>query len=171
MGNVGCSSCILCLQHFEQTKEFLERLPASNKKILALKGLIEDPLFKQQIFSSHDCRLFPSLITRLEANGRQMDEQLAILNEFKSTLKGDLYKLEKSLQKNPDFLKLTICDEVEFKIKTKFAPLVSCDVERSFSRFKAFFRSNRLSFFLNLTWRSTWLSSVILNCKEINCGI
>ena len=111
------------------------------------KQLLSDTPLVFMLFAVTEFRDLPRYITRLERQGLSLDEQVDIINEVKANLNGEyLVKLERSLEKNPDFKKLTSCDEVEFRIKTRFAPLVFVDVQRSFSVFKSFFRSNRNSF-------------------------
>ena len=125
----------------------LKHVAATTKKIRELKGVVEDPAFKRELFAVTEFRDLPGYITRLERQGLSLDEQVEIINEVKAKLNGDyLAKLKKSLEKNQDFKKITSCDEIEFRIKTRFDPLVSVDVERSFSVFKSFSRSNRNSF-------------------------
>lgn len=66
-----------------------------------------------------------------------MQEQIAILDNVKANIKdGFLDKLNASISKNPDLLKFTSEDNsLEFRLLTKFAPLVTVDVERSFSKY------------------------------------
>ena len=52
-------------------------------------------------------------------------------------------KLEASLAKNPDVVLFATTTDLEFRVKTKFAPLVSVDVERSFSQYKEILSSRR----------------------------
>ena len=47
-----------------------------------------------------------------------------------------LEKLRKSLTKNSDLKKLTENTDYDFKLKTRYAPLVSVEVERSFSKYE-----------------------------------
>ncbi len=84
-------------------------------------------------------------ITKLESQGLRLKEQLEILDNVKSKLKGKpLGKLKNSLNKNPDLLKFTNPDnDHEFKMQIKYASLVSVDVERSFSIYKAILTDRR----------------------------
>lgn len=78
----------------------------------------------------------PRYITKLEEHGLTMEEQVNILNEFKARLDGsDLEKLQNCLRKNPDLVDVMKNDDIEFRCKMRYAPLVSVDVERSFSMF------------------------------------
>ena len=74
----------------------------------------------------------------------KLEVQLEILNSVKFKLEGEsLQKLEESLVKNPDFLKFTTNQELEHRLKTLYAPLVSVEVERSFSKFKLLLSDER----------------------------
>ena len=57
-----------------------------------------------------------------------------------------LKKLENCLKKNPD-LEAFISEEndLEFRFKTQYSPLVSCDVERSFSNYTVILTDKRHS--------------------------
>ena len=67
------------------------------------------------------------------------------MDKVKSKLKEKpLEKLENCLHKNPDFLKFTNPDnDHDFKMQIKYAPLVSVDVERSFSTYKSILTDRR----------------------------
>ena len=133
----------------------LKHLQATTKKIGELKKAVEDPAVQRELFAVTEFRDLPRFITRLERQGLSLDEQVDIINEGQSQPEWEyLVKLERSLEKNPDFKKLTSCDEVEFRIKTRFAPLVSVDVDRLLS-FKVFFRSNAIRFW-RAVLRNTW---------------
>jgi len=56
-------------------------------------------------------------------------------------------KLEESLEKNPNLKDLVESTNLEFCVKTKYSPLVSVDVERSFSIYKELLSSRRHSWF------------------------
>ncbi len=72
-----------------------------------------------------------------------------LLNDTKKNLKNVEYafqKMAKYLKKNPDLLKFTSeTNSPEFKRKTKFAPLVSVEVERSFSKYKSLLSEKRIN--------------------------
>ena len=69
------------------------------------------------------------------------------MNETRERLYGYLReKLESSLARNPDLFHVMEKSDLEFRVRTKFAPLVSVDVERSFSIYRNILASNRLNF-------------------------
>ena len=61
---------------------------------------------------------------------------MEILENVKYKLEGSLaLKLKESLKMNPDIKKFTSkTNDYDYKLKTKFAPLVSVEVEMSFSQ-------------------------------------
>ncbi len=78
------------------------------------------------------CSTFQSLCTCI-----LMLKQMKILKNVEQKLSGNsLEKLRKSLAKNPDLKKLTENTDYDFKFKTRYAPLVSVELERSFSKYK-----------------------------------
>jgi hypothetical protein len=84
-----------------------------------------------------------------------MDHQMDSLNRAKSGLKSidfALEKLEKSLEKNIDLLDFT-SNLYEFTSLVKYAPLVSVEVETSFSIYKTILTDKRT------------------NLKEENCNL
>ena len=80
----------------------------------------------------------PEKITELESNSLKVEEQMNIIREVKEFLPDYcLKKLENCLKKNPDLEAFNSeKKDLEFRCKTQYAPLVSCDVERSFSNYK-----------------------------------
>jgi len=92
-----------------------------------------------------DYNFISDALIKLQTESLKTSEQIAILNNVKEKLSGKfLNKLQKSLQKNPDLEKfLNIENMYDFKVKTKFAPLVSVDVERSFSKYKEILSDKR----------------------------
>jgi hypothetical protein len=66
-------------------------------------------------------------------------------------------KLQESLTKNPDLKKLLDSSNLEFRYKTKFAPLVSTAVERSFSQYKYLLNERRT----NLTEESILFYNIV----------
>lgn len=133
--------------NFAKVAEFIALLPQTTEKIKAVKALIARDDFKHQMISVFNYNPLPSFITKLEKHGLTMTQQIEILNEFKAQLSGSTFeKLKKCVDKNPDLKSILLNDGVDFNVKMRYAPLVSVDVERSFSMFKAFFRANRQSF-------------------------
>ncbi|RWR99433.1 uncharacterized protein B4U80_12659, partial [Leptotrombidium deliense] len=95
----------------------------------------------------------PEQINRLEKAGTDIDIQLRIVDETLGLLDGfEREKLQKCLDKNPDInwvRKPTVDGEIDLDSKhlIRYLPLVSVDVERSFSKYKCLLteRRHRLS--------------------------
>ena len=70
-------------------------------------------------------------ITMLEERSLSMEEQIQLLNDVKSVIKGTVYELvlQKSLSKNPDLLAFTSPNKtVDVRLRHEFAPLVTVEV-------------------------------------------
>jgi hypothetical protein len=78
----------------------------------------------------------------------------SVLNSLSGGLKT---KLLKSLKKNPDVERFVDDKDLTFRCKTKFAPLTSVDVERSFSIYKYLLNDRRQ----NLTKENIEMYNVI----------
>lgn len=76
-----------------------------------------------------------------------MKELLKILEEVKTKLSGFAKeKLDISLSKNSDLYKFTSKNNsMDHQIKTLYAPLISVEVERSFSIYKTILTDRRIS--------------------------
>lgn len=93
---------------------------------------LENELLSVAIF-----KFLPKSIQSLEAQGLPQREQLKILHCVKENLKRVyLERLNKSLEKNPDLVKLTDSEDYAIRQKCAYAPLTTVDVERSFSTYK-----------------------------------
>ncbi|KAK3895823.1 hypothetical protein Pcinc_000438 [Petrolisthes cinctipes] len=148
-----------------------------SKILLETEGMKESLLF---IATNFAC--ISSTITRLEERGLLLSSAISLVNgvldELKS-LQSDAYygKLSNVLYKNKGFVKLkkvsqimcgeAIIDEtvqpltMSNMLCMKHAPIVSCDVEKVFSEYKAMLTDNRRSFnFENLRHH------VIIKCNH-----
>lgn len=131
------------------------------------KELFNDKRIAQQLaYINSNFSILPDAIRRLEAQGLTLAEALNILNEVKQALAaatGEIgekirKKFNNVLEKNPGIGKLSEIAKVlkgeESDIdmlpiileSMKFAPLQSCDVERSFSIYKNILTDNRTNF-------------------------
>ena len=137
-------------------------LNEESKDLLETAGMKESLLF---IAANFSC--LSSTITRLEECGLQLSSTISlvdgVLDELK-TLKDDAYsvKLQNILSKNTGFGKLKRVSQILSGdanidntleplnmvdiLSLKYAPIVSCDVERMFSEYKAMLADNRRSF-------------------------
>lgn len=134
-------------ENFDKTVDFFKELENKSEAIKKVKKIIQRRDFKDEIVALHKFKFIPDFILKLETQGLKISEQTEVLDTLKKKLTGpSLAKLNSSLDKNPGFKSFTENDSVEFCIKTKYAPLVSVDVERSFSSYKALLRDNRQRF-------------------------
>lgn len=102
---------------------------------------------ENQLLCIHEYEQLPQYITKLETQGLTTIEQMEIINYFKETFTGYAKdQLELSLKKNPDLDKFLENQDYEHRKNTKFAPLTSVDVERSFSDLKLILTDRRTGF-------------------------
>lgn len=114
-----------------------------SKAVTKLQNAIADRNIDKSLYEVHKYEFLTAAITRLEKRGLTVPEQMAILNSVKDNLRGeDLKKLERVLEKNPDwnFFEKMPADQ---KIKCEYIPMVSVDVERSFSMYKSILSDRR----------------------------
>jgi hypothetical protein len=113
-------------------------LPDSSQAIKSAKNLIKSNTIKSKLLEIIKLDFLTKAIKDLQNQGLKVSQQMEILNSVKEKLHGkSLEKIEKSLLKNPDLKKfINISNNYNFKIATKYSPLVSVDVERSFSQYK-----------------------------------
>jgi hypothetical protein len=134
-------------------------------QLILQKSNIRDDL----LCITNNFRSLPETIRKLEANGLQLLDSLEILNSAGKTIDNiNVPKLESIRKKyhavlaknsglsimkvvlsqlNGDTSHEALADVyAEDILCLKHAPLVSCEVERSFSKYKAIFRDNRNSF-------------------------
>ena len=126
-----------------------------------------NPEVGQQVaYISANFGVIAAKITELETQGLTINECSLILRDVKEAIynaTGELAevfrkKFEDVLAKNPDFAKICQIGQIlsgepinDFDISPnliplfKYAPLTSCDVERSFSVYKSVLRDNRCS--------------------------
>jgi uncharacterized linocin/CFP29 family protein len=110
--------------------------------------------------------ILPSAITRLESQGLTLEQSLNILGEVKTKIANAIGPIGKTIQnkldnvvtknaglaKIVDIAKVLTGGEADLDMQPgqmasmKFAPLTSCDVERSFSVYKNILADNRMRF-------------------------
>lgn len=125
-----------------------DKLP---KCIEVCKTIISEKQVSDEILSISDYTWLPNMIEKLETQNLKLEATIAILSETKARIDSlDLEepkkKLESSLRKNPDLKRISSLDKLEDRILFKFAPLTSCDVQRSFSKTKSILAANRSNF-------------------------
>lgn len=158
-------------ENFNKIKEIFELLDAKEAKCVAeaKDHLKNEQLFVDLLFIKNHFSIIPATIEKLEAKGMRLTASLEIFFNFKKSMEivpglyGEIVvtKLENVLRKNPSFddiagLSSIFKNEVETPIKLSikqefwgqymFAPVSSCDVERSFSAYKNILKDKRESF-------------------------
>lgn len=153
-------------ENFEKMKDFILSLNASDATCIEqAHELFNDESLRVELLTiATKFSIIANCITKLETKGLTIFESLDIIENLKKSLEAiggtgvtALSKLISCLEKNPgwdeirnirksldgEFSSLAHGFSNDMLLKMKFAPLTSADVERSFSAFKAFFRSNR----------------------------
>lgn len=143
--NLWLNAAFFYAENFSAIKSFVAALQIDSKSVERLKKCIDSPELEAELFEVHKYSFLTKAITRLEKHGLTVQEQLAILNDVKSKLSGfELAKLEESLSKNPD-VNFYENMSVNQKIKCKYMPMTSVDVERSFSIYRYILSDRRHS--------------------------
>jgi hypothetical protein len=134
----GIETASYYFANYEIVKRFIKtKLKATSKAVQTLIDLVDNQKLEDEIFYVNDFAFLPKIIKGLEKQGLKKSEQMDLLNEAKSQLKDEvLIKLNNSLAKNTDIHSFIENNDFTFRKKTIYAPLISVDVERSFSLYK-----------------------------------
>jgi len=101
------------------------------------------------------------IITQLQEPNIKLEKQLNLLEEAKTKLTGFAKeKLQTSLSKNPDLVNFTENRDFTQRVNHIYAPLVSVDVERSFSQYKLILNDRRKSLSTE--------NLIMINCIQYN---
>lgn len=136
------------IENYDLIYSFIRQLKdENNSAIKKAKELISKNDLKNQLLQLSAFKFLPERITELQKSSLKMSEQLEILEGVKKNLSGIyLDKLNNSLLKNPDLVRFTSEDNsMDHRIKSVFAPLVSVEVERSFSTYKIILTERRFN--------------------------
>jgi len=141
-------AAVFYCENFDNIQLFLSQLSESDSEVVRkVKKLADDNGLRDELYAAHSLKFLADNIRKLETRNLTKEEQWEILNEAREKLDGFARnKLESSLARNPDLLHVMEKSDLEFRVRTKFAPLVSVDVERSFSIYKNILAANRLNF-------------------------
>jgi len=141
-------AAVFYCENFDKIQLFLSQLSDSESEAVGkVKKLSRDNDVRNELYAAHSFKFLADNITKLETRNLPKETQWQILNETRENVAGfTSEKLEASLARNPDLLRVMDKSDLEFRVKTKFAPLVSVDVERSFSIYQNILSSNRLNF-------------------------
>uniref|UniRef100_A0A915CMA9 BACK domain-containing protein n=1 Tax=Ditylenchus dipsaci TaxID=166011 RepID=A0A915CMA9_9BILA len=152
-------------ENFQQVKSVVERLNPRDAVAIqcSIKAFNRVDIAQKLAYIQSNFALIPDAITKLEKSGMPLIESLNILSQLKtalSTVPGEIGqqvrgKLKYVLDKNPGINRLSeITNVLEGResclnmnpnmiASMKFASIMSCDVERSFSVYKNLLAENR----------------------------
>lgn len=133
--------------NFSAIKQFILTYKPDSKSTAfdSLKKILSGQKLQSDLFQLRKYIGISGLITSLEQHGITLEQQMSIVSQCKKIIQGTPFekKLLSSLEKNPDLISYTGQFEVDTRILREYSPLVSVEVERSFSKYKAFLRPNR----------------------------
>lgn len=156
-------------ENWNSIQAVIDSLPASDASaIKQAQELFKDPkVFEEVTFVHQHYTFLADCINKLETDGQTIKEQLdilsTVLNKMTTTPNADIKKkLQQVLDDNPGLSAINAINSNDIeKLRTfsqfkdmspadicnfTYAPLVSCEVERSFSRYKRVLASHRRNF-------------------------
>lgn len=158
-------ACTYYSRNFDEVKKVVNSFVDDSVAIKQSKSLFNEQCIKEQLTYIHsNFGFLPASIAALEKSGSELTHQISVMKSIVNKLKnvndniGKLVfkKSEDVLRKNPGYSILcTIADTTtDYSVDAepsdtgyfKYAPLVSTDVERTFSMFKTLLADNRKSF-------------------------
>lgn len=121
--------------YYEDVKRYIATISAEdNLGISESLMLMHDPATMDELITLNELSFLPASIKRLEAHGLTIDEQKSIIDSAMERLKDPFKaKLMSLLANNPSYVDIFGLKDLEDRRIFKYAPLVSVDVERSFS--------------------------------------
>lgn len=129
------------LYHINELEAWIESLDDESGATLTLKQLIANPDFKLQLLAIKKCSFIAAVIKMIEKRGLSIQEQLNLVEQIKNNpLLSPLAKqrCEEVLGRNEGLatLKAKLDSLIEYNNRVGYLPLVSADVERTFSQYK-----------------------------------
>lgn len=138
------------LEFFDQVKDWIESMDSESQATSTLKQLIDDPDFKLQLLSIKNCFFLVQAIKEIEKQGLSVNHQLSIINDIKNNPILPQWakdRFNSILEKNEGIFQLkTRLDslvDLNYNNRVEYVPLVSADVERSFSQYKYILNDRR----------------------------
>lgn len=134
----------LC-ENFDKIKCFIRALDSTDAAAInQAQQLLNNEDFELELFAVHGYKYLPDVIQSLEEEGMEKEEQWKKLMSVRNKLDGFAkVKFELNLKNNPNVETFATLTELPLRVLTKYAPLVSVDVERSFSTYKDLLSSKR----------------------------
>jgi hypothetical protein len=138
-------------KNFAKVSEFIKDLDRRKCKAIELaQELINGQILldlENQLIEITRYEFMPEIIDKLQTQGLSIDKQMELFSEVKSKIDGNALQkfidLEAKTRDLKDFISQT--NDYDYKKTIKFAPLVTVDVERSFSLYKRILSDNRMS--------------------------
>lgn len=139
-------AAVFICNNFKAMCDFLYEIPNDSLAVKKARELAGKQELQDELFIVHGYSFLTTAITRLEEQCLEKDSQWTVLMDVKKALEGiGKQKLEQSLAKNPDVEDVATNKDLNYRLLTKYAPLVSVDVERSFSTYKYLLSDRRCS--------------------------
>lgn len=138
------------LVNFSKIKTFMmEFVPESRSAAHDdIKDLLSNTELEQELYSLRHLVGIADCITSIESRTLSAESQFGIIEKVRKLVVGTAYetKLLQSLVKNPDLESFTSeANAPDVRLRREFCSLVSVEVERPFSKYKAFYRCDRSS--------------------------
>jgi len=134
----------VCL-NFETIKLFVERIIEEDCATIGhLLSWMNENEIEKDLLEILELQVLPDTIAKLESRNLTIYEQQDMINQTMMSLPDRFKnKLDQSLRKNPSYHEIFAQKDRLSKMKYKFAPLTSVEVERSFSQVKNILTSQR----------------------------
>lgn len=148
---IWLEAAIYYTDNFEHIMKFISKLSTlkdkKTKSIIALEKLLSNKVLHDELIKIKKHKVLIANLKQLESQRLPVKKQLSYLQEVLSYIEdAPLEKIMESLRKNSDFYEFIAYNKsFDHKNKIEFAPLVSVDVERSFSKYKLLLAPNRMS--------------------------
>lgn len=126
-------------------------MKSKSQAVNGFKNILEDPELIQELISLDDYYYIIEAIEELQTESMRIENAWAIIKKVGEVLdqascRKPSEKFSSSIKKNPDLESIFAKNELNFRLQMKFAPVVSADVERSFSITKKILAHDRCSF-------------------------
>ena len=143
--------CFYLKKNWQRIEQFITEIDFKSKSVAAAKQLFKDEMIQSELLEIGEYSCLVEGIVKLQRSDLTMEYQISIIEDIKAKLSGSvLEKLESSLSKNPDILKVSAkTNTFDHRSQFRYAPMVSVDVERSFSKHKLILHDSRRSFTLD----------------------
>ena len=140
------------LTYINQMEQWINSLNDESRSTNELKQLITNENFKLQILGIKKCFFLASIVKMIEKQGLSVQQQLNYIEQIRNNPSLPPWakqRFEEVLAKNEGLAnlkaKLGSLMDVEYNNRVEYLPLVSADVERTFSQYKYILSDRRTS--------------------------